>query len=134
MAYTRGSKRAEADKRYNETTRQHHPDLLFWKSREWRDHLRPQQLKRAPWCEECHARGTTTPARQVDHRVPPKGDATLQRDPANLRSLCASCHARKTQADQRGFSLQIDQDGYPTDPRHPANQERGHYPPRGKRK
>ena len=91
---------------------------------QWRDHIRPAQLRRAPLCEVCAERGVTTLATQVDHRIRPMGDYHLQRDPNNLRSLCAGCHSRKTMADQRGFSKDVDSDGYPIDPNHFANKPR----------
>jgi 5-methylcytosine-specific restriction protein A len=118
------SKRAASDAKYDEEKRRTHPDFHFWRSRQWRDHIRPAQLRRAPLCEICAERGVTTLATQVDHRIRPMGNPSLQRDASNLRSICTSCHSRKTQADQRGFSKDVDIDGYPTDPNHLANKPR----------
>ena len=116
--------RAESDAKYDAEKRRTHPDYPFWRSRQWRDHIRPAQLRRAPLCEVCAERGVTTLATQVDHRIRPMGDYHLQRDPSNLRSCCASCHSRKTMADQRGFAKDVTVDGYPTDPNHLANKPR----------
>jgi 5-methylcytosine-specific restriction enzyme A len=112
--------------------RRQHPDYHFWKSREWRDRLQPAQLRRQPLCQDCHDRGATTPATQVDHVVRPMGNYDLQRDPNNYRSLCASCHSRKTRTVIRGYSKDVDADGYPIDPAHPNHPDKppGHYPPK----
>ena len=118
------SARSESDAKYDAEKRRTHPDYPFWRSRQWRDHIRPAQLRRAPLCEVCAERGVTTLATQVDHRIRPMGDYHLQRDPSNLRSCCASCHSRKTMADQRGFAKDVTVDGYPTDPNHLANKPR----------
>lgn len=62
----------------------------------WTKQLRPMQLARAPWCRECARRGLRTPATDVDHIRPHRGNWALFADPCNLQSLCHSCHSRKT--------------------------------------
>ena len=67
---------------------------------EWRDDLRPTQLLREPYCEECDKRGLRrVRATDVDHRVDHKGNWEVFTDRSNLRSLCHSCHSRKTAKD-----------------------------------
>lgn len=58
--------------------------------------LRFDQLRRQPCCEECERNGHTTPATDVDHRIPHRGDWDKFIDESNIRSLCAACHGRKT--------------------------------------
>lgn len=75
----------------------------------WKDDLRPAQLLREPFCQECAKRGDRTRATEVDHKQPFKGDWALFTDPANHQSLCHSCHSRKTLSEilaekQRNFS------------------------------
>lgn len=71
-------------------------------TRLWREELRPGQLLREPWCRECARRGLRTPATDVDHIRPHKGDRALFADPGNLESLCHACHSRKTLRENRG--------------------------------
>lgn len=66
---------------------------------EWRDDLRPAQLLKAPFCEECAKRNLRVWATDVDHRVDHKGSWAVFTDRSNLRSLCHSCHSRKTAKD-----------------------------------
>ena len=65
----------------------------------WTDDLRPAQLLREPFCEECARQGKRVRATDVDHRVDHKGDMRIFTDRSNLRSLCHSCHSRKTAKD-----------------------------------
>lgn len=52
-----------------------------------------------PVMSQCHEQGLATPAKQVDHVVPHKGDPVLFWDEeGNWQSLCASCGSRKSQA------------------------------------
>ncbi len=50
----------------------------------------------APLCAECARDGVVTPAREVDHVVPHRGDEGLFWDRRNWQSLCRPCHSRKT--------------------------------------
>lgn len=58
--------------------------------------MRPNGV--APVMSRCHDEGRITPAKQVDHVVPHRGNPTLFADPTNHQSLCAACGARKSQA------------------------------------
>lgn len=52
-----------------------------------------------PVMSECHERHIITPAFQVDHVIPHKGNQQLFWDEVgNWQSLCAQCGARKSQA------------------------------------
>lgn len=54
---------------------------------------------RPPVMSKCHDEGRLTPAAQVDHVVPHRGDPLLFWDQEhNWQSLCASCGARKSRA------------------------------------
>lgn len=54
-----------------------------------------------PWCAECLRHGEHTPATEVDHIIPHKGDKKIFWDSSNWQSLCHSCHSKKT-AKERG--------------------------------
>lgn len=59
--------------------------------------MRPQG--QAPVMSLCHQEGRTTPAYQVDHVEPHRGNVTLFWDVTqNWQSLCRSCGSRKSQA------------------------------------
>ena len=68
----------------------------------WTKQLRPEQLLREPFCRECARQGRRTPATDVDHVIPHRGDWGRFSDPENLQSLCHSCHSRKTAAETWG--------------------------------
>ncbi|WP_343073149.1 HNH endonuclease signature motif containing protein [Salicibibacter cibarius] len=54
-------------------------------------------LRRNPLCVHCEEDGLLTPATEVDHIVPHKGDKELFWDSENnWQSLCKSCHSIKT--------------------------------------
>lgn len=59
---------------------------------------RSDQLIEEPFCRECAANGVRTPATEVDHVVPHKGNVNLFMH-GELQSLCKSCHSRKTMAE-----------------------------------
>ena len=71
----------------------------FYSTPEWLYDLRPTQLLREPFCEDCAKAGRRTRATDVDHQVDHKGDWKSFTDRGNLRSLCHSCHSRKTARD-----------------------------------
>lgn len=73
----------------------------FYLTRVWTQLLRPEQLLRQPFCEECAKFGLRVRATDVDHIVDHKGDWAVFVDRSNLRSLCHSCHSRKTLRDLR---------------------------------
>jgi 5-methylcytosine-specific restriction endonuclease McrA len=86
--------RSEADRRYWES-RRHHPDARFLKTSDWQ-RIRLIQLSAHPLCKHCDLLGIVTPAREVDHVIPPQGDFSLQRDLGNMQSLCKPHHSAKT--------------------------------------
>ena len=53
-------------------------------------------LAKHPLCEDCGELGVITAAREVDHRIPHRGDPKLMWDPSNWQALCKPCHSRKT--------------------------------------
>ena len=58
--------------------------------------------KENPLCVRCKEQGRLTPATQVDHIKPWRGDRELFWDISNWQSLCASCHSLKTNHEDRG--------------------------------
>lgn len=75
--------------------------LYYTKS--WRE-LRTVQLIKEPFCRICAEAGIRTPAEDVDHIIPHRGDMMMFCDMNNLQSLCHSCHSRKTAAETAGGS------------------------------
>ena len=67
-------------------------------NRKWRT-FREGFLKRNPMCVHCEARGIITPANEVDHIIPHRGDKQRFWDFDNLAALCKPCHSRKTLAE-----------------------------------
>ena len=53
-------------------------------------------LRAHPLCCYCLKTGQLTPATDVDHITPHKGDLTLFWDRTNWQPLCGLCHKRKT--------------------------------------
>ena len=56
-----------------------------------------------PYCEHCAKEGRLTPATDVDHVNPHRGDPVLMWSESNLQALCHVCHARKTAREDGGF-------------------------------
>lgn len=56
-----------------------------------------------PLCAECLKKGKYTPATDVDHIVPHKGNKILFWNRNNWQSLCHSCHSRKTAKEDGGY-------------------------------
>jgi hypothetical protein len=77
------------------------PEQIFYKSRTWRERIRPRQLEREPDCRFCRLLGWITPATVVDHVWRPHGDRELQRDERNLQSLCSDHSLIKSNAERR---------------------------------
>ena len=72
--------------------------------------LRDVVLSQEPLCRDCHERGLTVPATDVDHV---SGDPSDNR-PVNLQPLCHSCHSLKTAADHgKRVNQGCDVDGLP---------------------
>jgi 5-methylcytosine-specific restriction enzyme A len=98
----------------------------WYKTPRWKRVAR-HQLRRSPWCKECHERGVLgVPAQVVDHVMPHHGNQiSFWFGP--LQSLCKPCHdSRKKFVESRGFDNEIGPDGWPTDSRHPFYH--GHMP------
>lgn len=88
--------KAEADRDYKRAHKDD-PDRRFLRTAAWRSVLRPQQLAREPFCQQCEREGRRyVVATEVDHIIPPRGDVTLQRSESNYQSMCKSCHSTKT--------------------------------------
>lgn len=62
---------------------------------------REQQLSTQPWCEECLRANIYTPATDVDHVLPHRGDEELFFT-GKVQSLCKNCHSRKTISEVNG--------------------------------
>jgi 5-methylcytosine-specific restriction endonuclease McrA len=76
----------------------------LYKTRAWQD-LRMRQLERWPDCWRCAKRGKRTPATEVHHIKPHRGDTELFFDAYNLQSLCGPCHCGPVQQqERRGYS------------------------------
>jgi len=58
------------------------------------------QLSRHPWCADCLAQGIYTPALDVHHVTPHRGNPTLFIT-SPLESLCHSCHTKHTNAESK---------------------------------
>jgi 5-methylcytosine-specific restriction protein A len=58
--------------------------------------LRAAFLAEHPLCAHCEARFDLTPATEVDHITPHRGDRELFWNVRNLQGLCATCHGKKT--------------------------------------
>ena len=72
----------------------------------WRK-LRQMHIAKQPLCVRCERDGRVTPAQEVDHIVPWRGNTTLLRATWNLQSLCRSCHHKKTRSDERWVPLRF---------------------------
>ncbi len=77
----------------------------MWEARKWYrtarwSAIRARQLMAQPLCKACEKQGRVTPARDVDHIEPHRGDLAKFWDTNNLQSLCPSCHGAKTRAGQ----------------------------------
>ena len=72
----------------------------------WRK-VRERFLMEHPLCVECLKEGRITPATDVDHIVPHKGNPDLFWDYDNLQALCHKCHSRKTAKEDGGFGNPI---------------------------
>ena len=68
----------------------------------WRQ-AREAFLRAHPLCAECERHGRLTPATDVDHIVPHRGDMGRFWDSTHWHQLCARCHSSKTASEDGGF-------------------------------
>ncbi|MAT45355.1 MAG: HNH endonuclease [Anaerolineaceae bacterium] len=73
---------------------QRDPERQRLYGRKWQKR-RAAHLAKHPWCELCLADGIYTPATDVHHTIPHRGDVKLFWS-SPLESLCHSCHSRET--------------------------------------
>lgn len=108
------------DRRHDRNRQALKPWRNWYKRKAWRDR-RAHQLALQPLCEWCLKKGLVTPATEVHHSIPHRGEYNLFIN-GELVSLCKHCHDSDAQRlEQRGYDDSIGQDGWPIDPRHPAN-------------
>jgi len=87
--------------------------LAIWRKR------RDYHLKENPLCRMCLEQNMVTPATEVDHIVPHRGNWNSFRLGA-IQSLCSRHHHGAKQREEIvGYSTQVGKDGIPLDPRHP---------------
>lgn len=80
-------------------SRERTPNLYGRKWQQYRLHyLRAHSL-----CVHCAQRGVLTPANEVDHITPHRGDMRLFWNHDNHQALCHSCHSTKTARYDGGF-------------------------------
>lgn len=90
------------DKHQAQTTIDRHvPEhQRLYSSPRWKVRRR-NQLAKHPWCVSCLATGIHTPATDVDHIIPHRGNDHLFFYGA-VQSLCRSCHSKKTAQETGG--------------------------------
>lgn len=64
-------------------------------------------LTQHPLCIKCQEQNRITPATEVDHIIPHKGDKKLFWDQNNWQALCHECHSRKTATEDGGFGNKV---------------------------
>jgi 5-methylcytosine-specific restriction protein A len=74
-------------------------DLQAWRGEKG---LAKTFLRAHPLCVECEKQGALTPATEVDHIIPHKGDEELFWNYENLRGLCKRHHSEKTVREDGG--------------------------------
>ena len=80
--------------------RRDEPGRRWYHCARWRK-LRQTILSRQPLCVRCQETGCATPATELDHRVPHKGDSKAFWDVRNLDPLCHPHHVEKTRQERR---------------------------------
>lgn len=84
-----------------QTVDQHNPEhQKLYNTRRWKM-IRRLQLSQHPWCAQCLRANIYTPATDVDHEEPHRGDP-VKFYIGKLQSLCVTCHSRKTAAEVFG--------------------------------
>jgi 5-methylcytosine-specific restriction endonuclease McrA len=67
-------------------------------------------LRANPLCVCCmQEQKRATPATEVDHIIPHRGDRALFWDRVNWQALCKTCHARKTASERKQSSAEHEQ-------------------------
>lgn len=97
------TRRAIANKRAREEYRRD-PYRHLYGMAEWRDPkvgIKVVRLMTEPLCRACAEQGISTPATEVDHIDPHRGDIAIFMDFENTQSLCRSCHSKKTAKEKR---------------------------------
>ena len=69
----------------------------------WRK-ARLTYLKKNPLCKHCEKEHRVTPATELDHIIPHKGDSKLFWDTSNWQGLCKQHHSRKTATEDSDFT------------------------------
>ena len=83
-----------------QTNDRHKDWQRLYDTKRWKT-IRIRQLAKEPWCAECLRANIYTPATDVDHIDPHRGDPILFfKGP--FQSLCKPCHSRKTMQEIKG--------------------------------
>jgi 5-methylcytosine-specific restriction protein A len=95
-----------------------YPSVPPYSSPEWQA-LRAEHKRLHPNCAMCLEMGIVRKGRNVDHKIPHRGNYQLWRDPNNLQTLCDP-HDRSTKQRQelRGEAPGCNLSGWPDDPNH----------------
>jgi 5-methylcytosine-specific restriction protein A len=67
------------------------------------DKARRMFLRENPLCVECRRKGRVTPANEVDHIIPHRGDLAMFWNTENWEAMCKPCHTAKTNSEDGGF-------------------------------
>lgn len=78
----------------------------LYNSWKWRK-ARRAFLDGEPLCRHCTKNGKVTPANEVDHIEPHKGDEDLFWNVDNWQPLCKPCHQRKTYQEDGALKKKI---------------------------
>ena len=90
-----------------------------WYNRRW-EKARMLFLRDHPLCVHCEG---VTPATEVDHIIPHRGDMELFWDQSQWQALCKSCHSRKT-ASESGWTINSDNESEKIPPRGIKSQQK----------
>lgn len=93
----------------NESEFKRDPAVQRLYDRKWQARRRVQ-LSAHPWCEVCLSKGIYTPATDVHHVSPHRGDKELFIS-SPLMSLCHACHSEITSREVRGMPFESFKEG-----------------------
>ena len=93
MTQHRISPKLERDRSRHDASRNEQPWDSWYRSPIWKS-IRRHRLAEEPQCRECAIEGRTTPANQVDHIGPHRGEWSLFMQYENTQSLCLHHHKR----------------------------------------